>query len=171
MYLYSLPTYGIDKKSLNTAIKGSKDIIEKAGDIQIDYGGYTATRMLYVVYLAGWDMILGKLAPTVLNTLIPAGLKYVTIQPEGMAYFALKEWRKAWLVTGQVSSAALSIVDEISDYLLPLFEFMVSGMNLRESQEFKSFVELVHLFSATIPNKLPSLVTINYPICPKPSST
>jgi len=30
VHLYSLPTYGIDKKSLNTAIKGSKGVLEKA---------------------------------------------------------------------------------------------------------------------------------------------
>ena len=39
VHLYSLPTYGIDKKSLNTAIKGSKGVIEKACDVQVDYGG------------------------------------------------------------------------------------------------------------------------------------
>jgi len=39
--LYGLPTYGIDKKSLNTEIKGSKGVIEKAYDVQMEYGGYT----------------------------------------------------------------------------------------------------------------------------------
>jgi len=91
VYLYGIPTYGIDKKSLNTAIKGSKGVIEKACDIQMDYGGYTETRTLYVAHLAGWDMILGKAALIALNALIPAGPKPVTIQPEGMARFALKE--------------------------------------------------------------------------------
>jgi len=37
VHLYSLPTYGIDKKSLNTAIKGSKGVIEMACDVQMDY--------------------------------------------------------------------------------------------------------------------------------------
>ena len=72
VHLYGLPTYGIDKKSLNTAIKGSKGVIEKACDVQMDYGGYTETRMLYVAHLAVWDMILGKPALTGLNALIPA---------------------------------------------------------------------------------------------------
>jgi len=53
VHLYGLPTYGIDKKSLNTAIKGSKGVIEKACDVQMDYGGYTETRTLYVAHLAG----------------------------------------------------------------------------------------------------------------------
>jgi len=120
VHLYGLPTYGIDKKSLTTAIKVSKGIIEKACDVQMDYGGYTETRTLYVAHLAGWDMILGKPALTALNDLIPAGPKPVTIQPAGMACFALKEWRKAWLAMGQVTSAALLIEDEVPDYLLPL---------------------------------------------------
>ena len=83
---YGLPIYGIDKKSLNTAIKGSKGVIEKACDIQMDYGRYTETRTLYVAYLAGWDMILVKSAFTALNALIPAGPKPVTIQPEGITF-------------------------------------------------------------------------------------
>jgi len=91
----------------------------------MDYGEYTETRTLYVVHLAGWDMILGKPALTALNGLIPVGPKPVTIQPEGMARFALKEWRKAGLATGQVTSTAFFIEDEALDYLLPLFEFMV----------------------------------------------
>jgi len=127
MHLYGLPTYGIDKKSLNTAIKGSKRMIFKECDVQMDYGGYTETRTLNVAHLAGWDMILAKPALIALNALIPAGPKPVTIQPAGMAYFALKEWKKAGFATGQVTSAALTIEDEVSDDLLPLFEFMVSN--------------------------------------------
>jgi len=79
VYLYRLPTYGIYKKSLNTAIKGSKSVIGKARDIQIDYRGYTEIRMLYVAHLAGWDTILGKPAFTALNIFIPVGIKLVTI--------------------------------------------------------------------------------------------
>ena len=161
VHLYGLPTYGIDKKSRNTAIKGSKGVIEKACDIQMDYEGYTGTRTVYVMHLAGWDMILGKLALTDLAALIPAGPKPVTIQPEGMARFALKEWRKAGLATGQVTSAALTIEDEVSDYLLPLFEFMVSAMSIGESREFNTLIAFAQLFPATMPNELPPLRTIN----------
>jgi len=57
----------------------------------MDYGGYTESRTLYVAHLAGWDIILGKPSLTALNALIPAVSKPVTIQPEGMARFALKE--------------------------------------------------------------------------------
>jgi len=99
VHLYGLPTYGIDKKSLNTVIKGSKGVIEKACDVQMDYGGYPETRMLYVAHSAGWDMILGKPAHTALNALIPAGPKPVTIPPEGMTCFPLKKWRKSDLAT------------------------------------------------------------------------
>jgi len=169
--LYGLPTYGIDKKSCNTAIKGSKGMIEKACDVQMDYGGYTETRTLYVAHLAGWDMILGKPALTALNALIPAGPKPVTIQPEGMARFALKEWRKAGLAMGQVTSAALLIKEEVPDYLLPLCEPMVSAMNLGECREFNPHVEFAQLFPATTPNELPPLRTINHQICPKPGLT
>jgi len=77
--LYGLPTYDIDKKSLKTAIKGSKGVTEKACDVQMDSGGYIEARTLYVAHLAGWDMILSKPALTALNILIPAGPKPVTI--------------------------------------------------------------------------------------------
>jgi len=100
IHLSGLPTYVIDKKSLNTAIKGSKSVIEKACDVQLDYGGYTETRTLYVAYLAGWDMMLGRPALTALNALSLAGPKPVTIQPEGMARFALKEWNESRVCYG-----------------------------------------------------------------------
>ena len=137
----------------------------------MDYGGYTETRTLYVAHLAGWSIILGKPALTALNALIPAGPKTVTIQPEGMAPFTIKEWRKAGLATGQVTSAALFIEDGAPDYLLPLFEFMVSPMSLGQKQNFEPFVEFAYLFPATTTNELPPLRTINHRICPKPGST
>jgi len=171
VHLYSIPTYGIDKKSLNTAIKGSKGVIEKACAVQMDYRGYTETRMLYVEHLAGWDMILGKPTLTALNALISAGAKPVTIQAEGMARFALKEWRKAGLTIGQVTSAALLIEDEVPYYLLPLCELMVSAMSLRECRQFNPYVEFAQLLPATIPNELLPLRTINHRICPKPGAT
>jgi len=91
VHIYGLPTYSIDNKSHNTTIKGSKGVIETVCDVQMDYEAYTETRMLYVAHLAGWDMILGKLVLPALNALIPAGPKPVTVQPEGMALFLLKE--------------------------------------------------------------------------------
>jgi len=171
VHLFGLPTYGIDKKSRNTSIKESQGVIEKACDVQIDYGGYTETRTLYVAHLAGWDMILGKPALTALNVLIPAGLKLVTILPEGMACFALKEWRNAGLAMGQVTSAALTIDYEVLDYLLPLLELMVSAISLGECQDFNPFVELAKLFPTTTPNELPPLRSIKHRICPKSGST
>jgi len=69
----------MDKKALNTGIKGSKGVIQKVYNVQMDYGGYTETRMLYIAHLAGWAMILDKPACTALNALIPAGPKDVTI--------------------------------------------------------------------------------------------
>jgi len=151
-------------------IKRSKGVIENACDVQMDYAGYRETRTLYVAYFAGWDMILGKSALTALNTLIPAGPKPVTILPEGMARFVLKEWRKAGLSMAQVISAALTIEDDVSDYLLPLFEFMVLAMSYGESRELNHFVACAQLFPATTPNELPPLRPINHQICPKPGS-
>jgi len=116
-------------------------------------------------------MILGKPALTALNALIPAEPKPVTIQPEGMARFALKEWRKAGLAMGQVTSAALFIEEEAPDHLLPLFGFKVSAISLGENLEFNPFVEFAQLFPATTPNELAPLRTINHRICPKPGST
>jgi len=135
------------------------------------YGGYKETRMLYVGYLASWDIILGKPALIALNALILAGPKPVTIQPERMARFALKECRKAGHATWQVTSAALGVEDEVSDYLLPLFEFMVSAIIFGESQDFNPLVEFAQLFLVTIPNELPPLRTINHRIWPKRGST
>lgn len=60
-----------------------------------------------------------------LKPLIIAGLKHVTIQSEGMGRFALEEWRKAGLATGQVTLAVLSMEDKVPEYILPLFGFMV----------------------------------------------
>jgi len=141
VHLYGLPTDGIDKKSLNTAVKGTKSVIEKTCYVQMDYGGYTETRTQYLAYLTGWDMMLGKPVLTALNAFIPEGPKPVTIQPEGMACFALKEWKKAGLATGQGTSAALFIEEEAPDYLLPLFKFMVPASSCGESREFNPFVK------------------------------
>jgi len=52
-YLYSLPIYSIDKKSLNIPSKGLKGIIEKECDVQMDYEGYIEIRNLYVVHFIG----------------------------------------------------------------------------------------------------------------------
>jgi len=93
------------------------------------------------------------------------------MQPVGMARSALEEWRRAALATGQVTAAALFIEDEAPDYLLLLFEFMVSAMCLRKSREFNPFVEFAQLFPATTPNELPSLRTINHGICSNPRAT
>jgi len=167
VHLYGLPTYGIYKKSLNTTDQESKGVTEKTCDVQMDYGWYKETGTPYVAHLQDWDIILGKLVPTALNPLIPAGLKPVTIQPEGMAQFALKEWRKVGLPTGQVTAVTLTIEDEVSDNLLWLFEFTVSAMSLGESQEFNSYIEFTQFFLTTAPNKLPPLRTINHHICLK----
>ena len=61
-----------------------------------------------------------------------------------MVRFALKEWRKAGLAIGQVTSAALFIKDEVPDYLLPLCELMFSAMSLGECREFNPYVEFAH---------------------------
>jgi len=105
-----------------------------------------------VGHLAGWDMILCKQGLTGLNALFPAGPKPVTIQVEGITSFALKEWSKAGLAMWQVTSAALTIEDEVSHYLLPVFEFMVLAMSVKESQECNLFVRFTQLFPATISN-------------------
>ena len=88
-----------------------------------------------------------------------------------MARFALKEWRRAGLATGQVTSASLFIEDEVPNYLLPLCELIVSAMSLGECREFNPHVEFAQLFPATTPNELPSLRNINHRICVKPSPT
>ena len=88
-----------------------------------------------------------------------------------MACFQLKEWRKAGLAMGQVTSAALIIEDEVSNYLLLVFKFMVSAISLRENREFSHFIEFAHLFPATTLNDLPPFRTTNHQICLKSGST
>ena len=171
VHLYGLTTYCIDKKSLNTTINEWNSVIEKVCDVQMDYEAHSETRILYVTNLTWWDMIVGKAALTVLKSLIPAGPKPAIMQPKGMARFALKEWEKAVLATWQVTSAALFTKGEAPDYLLPLFEFMVSAMSLGENREFHPFIEFGQLFPATTPTVLPPLRAINQRICPKPGST
>jgi len=141
--------------------------MEMECDFQIDYGGYTETRTIYVAHLTAWDMVIGKTVPTVLNALIPAGLKPVTIQPEGITRFAVKEWRKGGLASRQVTAPSLSIEDEVPDYLLALFELMVSAMSLGESREFNPLIKSAQLIPATSLNELPPLGTINHRICAK----
>ena len=162
VHLYGLPTHSINKKSLNTSIKRSKGVMENACNVQLESEGYTETRTLYIAYLTGWYISLCKPALTALNALILAGQKPVTIQPKGMARFALNEWRKAGLATGKVTSAALSIEDEVQNYFLPLFEFIVLAMSLGETRECNPYVQFAQLFPATTPNELPPLRTINH---------
>jgi len=91
VHLFSLPTYSIDKKSLNITIKGSNAAIAKAYDVQMDYGVYTEIRTLTIGHPAGWDMIVGKPGLTALKALILAAPNPFTIQTEGMARFVFKE--------------------------------------------------------------------------------
>jgi len=87
-----------------------------------------------------------------------------------MVRFVLKEWRKAGLATGRVTSATLFIEDEGSDYLLPLFDFIVSAMSFGESREFNPFVYFAQPFPPTTPNEWPPIKTINHRICLKAGS-
>jgi len=78
-----------------------------------------------------------------------------------MARFTVKAWGKAGPAMGQDSSAALTIEDEVSNYLLLLFIFINSAMSVGKSREFKPFVGFIQLFPPTTPNELPPLRTIN----------
>jgi len=116
-------------------------VVEKACDVQMDYGGYTETRILYVVQPSGRVIFLNKAVLTALNALFPAGPKPVIIQPEGMACFPRKESGRAGRAMWQVTSSGFSIEDEVPDYLLPLFKFIVSAMSYGERREFNALVE------------------------------
>jgi len=107
-------------------------------------------------------MIPDKPALTVLMALIPAEPKPISIQPKAMTRITVKEWRKGGLGSGQVTSTAVSIEDEVPDYFLPLFEFIVSDISLKESREFNPFGKFAQLFPAATPNKLPPLRTMNH---------
>jgi len=65
---------------------------------------------------------------------------------------------------GQVTSAALFVEDEVPDYLLALFEFMVLAISLEEGKEFNPLVDFAKLFLVTKPKELPSLGTISHRI-------
>jgi hypothetical protein len=109
VYLYQIPTKTIEKKSLNTAIKGSKGTIDKTCEIKLNWNGYEETRTFYVAHLSSWDLILGQPALESVKAIIPAGQNPVTIQPDGMQRFALTPWRGARTTHTGISSAALQV--------------------------------------------------------------
>src|SRR5437868_13290932 len=84
VYIHRIPTKEIEKKSLNTAIKGSKGTIDKSCEINLNWLGYTETRILYVAHLSGWDIILGEPALTSVNSAMAPGSCPVSIQQAGI---------------------------------------------------------------------------------------
>jgi len=84
VYLYKIPTKSIAKKSLSTAIKGSRGTIDKTYEVEINWMGYVETRTFYVAHLASWDLILGQPGLESVRAAIPAEQNPVTIQPNGM---------------------------------------------------------------------------------------
>jgi hypothetical protein len=62
------------------------------------------------------------------------------------------------------------IEEKIPEELLPIFDFMVSAMNLDKEPEFNHLVQFAKLFPITTLNELLPLRTINHPISPKPGA-
>ena len=112
MYLYQLPVVKIEPKTLATAIKGSNGTVDEPCEVELNWGGFEATRIFYVAHLSGWDMILGKPALQDVRATISAGTAPVTIQPPGMDRFPLRMWRgnRVTHQTSDLSTAANSIL-------------------------------------------------------------
>ena len=59
--LFKIPTRELNPPlTLMTAIKGSRASINKAAEIELDWGGYTETIICYVAYLQGEGIIISK---------------------------------------------------------------------------------------------------------------
>ena len=93
VYLYQLPVVKIETNTLATAIKASKETVDKTCGVELTWAGFEETRMFYVAHLSGCDMILGKLPLQDVRATISAGTATVTIQPTGMDRFPLRMWR------------------------------------------------------------------------------
>ena len=100
VFLYNLPGFKIEPKTLATTLQGSKASIEKTCKVELNWGCYEVPRMFYVAYSSAWDMIIVKPALQVVRGPISAGTAPVTIEPTGMDEFSLRMW-KGYGVTDQ----------------------------------------------------------------------
>ena len=164
VYLHKLPVVKIEPKTLATAIKGSKGIVDKACEVELNWGGCEGTRMFNEAYLSRWHMILGKPALQDVRATISAGTAPVTIQPLGMNRFPLRMWREN-RVTDQksdLSTAANSILARAD-------EIAVRAAQLEN--EFNHIAEFATLLPKEIPSVLQPLQKINHKINIIPGSS
>ena len=167
MYIHKIPTKEIEKKSLNTAIKGSKGTINKSCKINLNWLGYTEIRTFYVAHLSGWDLILGEPALTSINAVISAGKSPVTIQPAGMERFTLT----AWKVTKAFQSNVPTATQWIDDYYPNDKEVVVTTAAANIQETFDPVKEFPQLFPKEIPRELPPVHGISHKIIPKAGAT
>ena len=81
--LFKIPTRELNPPfTLMTAIKGSRASINKATEIELDWGGYIETITCCVAHLQGEDIIIGKPALWKNKAVIQAGPYPITIYPE-----------------------------------------------------------------------------------------
>ena len=79
VYPYKLPIVKIETKTLATANKGSKRTVDKTCEVELIREGYQETRIFYVAYLSGWNIILSKHVLQDVRATIPAGTAPVTM--------------------------------------------------------------------------------------------
>ena len=102
----------MELKTLAITVKGSNGTIDKIYEVELNCGAYEETRIFYVAYLSGWDMIIRIPALQDVHATTSAGTAPVTIPRPGMNRFFLRMWREN-RVTYQkpnLSTAANSIL-------------------------------------------------------------
>ena len=93
--LFKIPTRELNPPlTLMTAIKGSRASINKAAEIELDWGGYTETITCCVAHLQGKDIIIGKLALWKNKAVIQAGPYPITIYSERKEPIKLEPWKQ-----------------------------------------------------------------------------
>ena len=93
--LFKIPTRELNPPlTLMTTIKGSRALINKAAEIELDWGGHTETITCCVAHLQGEDIVIGKPMLWKNKAIIQAGPYPVTIYPEGKEPIKLEPWKQ-----------------------------------------------------------------------------
>ena len=90
--LYDLPIVEIVTQTLVSAMTASQVTVDKTCEIEFNCEACEVTRMIYVGYSTGWDMILKEPALQDVPATILVGTAYGTLLAPGMHRFCLHMW-------------------------------------------------------------------------------
>src|SRR5258706_6982072 len=114
-YLYKIPTRELKPPlTLMTAIKGSRASINKAAEVELDWGGHRETITCCIANLQGEDLIIGKPTLCKNKAVIQAGPYPVTIYPEGKELIQLTTWTQINPSKQEIRSAK-TVIQYIDD--------------------------------------------------------